>query len=229
MVFVTSDLHGYPVERFEQLLAAASFGSGDVCYVLGDVIDRGAHGAALLQWLLRQPNVRLIQGNHEAMMLDARFALEDDRTEYTESQLTALRRWLSNGGNPTLDGLSCLSYRHAVALMEQVERLPLYAEAEAGGQRFWLTHSGLGNFHPDKPLSAYTERELLWHRPLPDEVYHRDVITVFGHTPTLYLNPDFCGRVLRTPTWIDVDTGAALGLEPTLLCLDTMEEYRLCD
>lgn len=227
MVYVISDLHGYPLERFERLLASASFGEEDVCYVLGDVIDRGADGAALLRYILAHPRMHLIRGNHEAMMLQCRFALEDDLKEYTESQLMALRRWLSNGGNPTLDGLSCLSYRQATALLDQVEQTPLYKFIEVKGQRYLLTHSGLGNFHIDKPIEQYTERELLWHRPCWEESYFPDTVVVFGHTPTLFLNVEACGRVLRTKTWIDIDTGAALANEPTLLCLDTMEEFRL--
>lgn len=227
MTYVISDLHGYPLERFQRLLESASFGEEDICYVLGDVIDRGADGAALLRWILRHPRMRLLRGNHEAMMLASRFALEDELTEYTDSQIHTLHRWLRNGGNPTLDGLSCLSYRQAAALLDEVERAPLYAFVEVAGQRYLLTHSGLGGFSPEKPIEEYTERELLWHRPYVEETYYPDTIVVFGHTPTLLLDLDSCGRVLRTPTWIDVDTGAAMGQEPTLLCLDTMEEYRL--
>ena len=227
MVYVISDLHGYPVERFQQLLESASFGEEDVCYVLGDVIDRGADGAALLRYVLAHPRMHLIRGNHEAMMLQCRFALEDDLKEYTASQTMALRRWLSNGGHPTLDGLSCLSYRQATALLDQVEQTPLYKFIEVKGQRYLLTHSGLGNFHVDKPIEQYTERELLWHRPQWEETYFPDTVVVFGHTPTLYLNVDSNGCVLRTKTWIAIDTGAAMAKEPTLLCLDTMEEFRL--
>ena len=227
MVYVISDLHGYPLQRFQQLLEYAAFGEEDVCYVLGDVIDRGADGAALLRWILAHPRMHLLRGNHEAMMLQCRFALEDDTHEYTEAQIRALRVWLSNGGNPTLDGLSCLSYRHATALLDQVEQTPLYAFVEVKGQRYLLTHSGLGNFHIDKPIEQYTERELLWHRPVWEDSYFPDTILVFGHTPARYMHPMAGDGVLRTKTWIDIDTGAAMGKEPTLLCLDTMEEFRL--
>ena len=68
MIYVISDLHGYPLERFLQLLEKASFGKDDFLYILGDVIDRnGDGGVEMLQWLMYQTNVELIMGNHEAM------------------------------------------------------------------------------------------------------------------------------------------------------------------
>ena len=227
MIYVSSDWHGCAPEKIQRLLAMAEFSESDYLFVLGDVIDRGEHGVAHLKWLMEQPNVALLLGNHEAMMLQCRFALEDDTREYTEAQTRVLRRWLDNGGHPTLDGLSCLSYRHATALLDQVEQTPLYVFVEVKGQRYLLTHSGLGNFHPDKPIEQYTERELLWHRPEWEDSYFPDTVLVFEHTPARYMHPMAADGVLRTKTWIDIDTGAAMGKEPTLLCLDSMEEFRL--
>lgn len=37
--------------------------------------------------------------------------------------------------------------------------------------------------------------------------YFDDIITVFGHTPTLYLSGEYCGKGIKTRTWIDIDTG----------------------
>ena len=70
MIYVISDLHGYPHERFLQLLEKASFGKNDFLYILGDVVDRnGDGGVETLEWLMYQTNVQLILGNHEAMLL----------------------------------------------------------------------------------------------------------------------------------------------------------------
>ena len=58
MIYVISDLHGYPHERFLQLLEEASFGRGDFLYILGDVVDRnGDGGVKTLDWLMYQTNV----------------------------------------------------------------------------------------------------------------------------------------------------------------------------
>ena len=88
-----------------------------------------------------------------------------------------------------------------------------------------LTHAGLGNFLPDKPLDAYTAEELLWHRPAPEESYYPDATVIFGHTPTQYYGKQHQGRMLRTPTWLDIDTGAAGGGSPMLLRLEDEREY----
>ena len=69
MIYVTSDLHGYPLEKFRSMLDSVGFSQKDFLYILGDVIDRGADGISLLRWIMLQPNVELLLGNHEAMML----------------------------------------------------------------------------------------------------------------------------------------------------------------
>lgn len=70
MTYVISDLHGYPLEKFKKLLEKAKFSDDDFLYILGDVIDRnGDGGVEMLCWLFEQPNVQLILGNHEAMLL----------------------------------------------------------------------------------------------------------------------------------------------------------------
>ena len=52
MIFVTSDIHGYPLESFLRLLEKAGFSASDQLYVIGDVIDRnGDGGIAMLLWL----------------------------------------------------------------------------------------------------------------------------------------------------------------------------------
>ena len=64
------------------LLKKAEFSDGDFLFVLGDVIDRGEHGITLLRWMAEQPNVQLILGNHEAMLMACKF-LFDEVTEIT--------------------------------------------------------------------------------------------------------------------------------------------------
>ena len=41
MIYVTSDLHGYPLEKFKELLGSAGFSDNDYLFVLGAVIARG--------------------------------------------------------------------------------------------------------------------------------------------------------------------------------------------
>ena len=44
MIYVISDLHGYPFEKFKILLEKAEFSNNDFLFILGDVIDRGIDG-----------------------------------------------------------------------------------------------------------------------------------------------------------------------------------------
>lgn len=73
MVYVTSDLHGYPLEKFIARLESAGFGEDDFLYVLGDVVDRGRDVIKIIKWLMRKRNAGLILGNHEAMLLACDF------------------------------------------------------------------------------------------------------------------------------------------------------------
>ena len=61
MIFVTSDIHGYPLDSFLGLLEKAGFSESDQLYVIGDVIDRnGDGGVAMLRWMMQQENVQVL-------------------------------------------------------------------------------------------------------------------------------------------------------------------------
>ena len=78
MIYVISDLHGYPLEKFKMLLEKAEFSADDFLYILGDVIDRnGDGGVEMLLWLMEQDNIELLLGNHEAMLLSCSFVFDD--------------------------------------------------------------------------------------------------------------------------------------------------------
>ena len=81
-----SDIHGYSKDKTMSLLQQAGFDKNDFMYVLGDVIDRGEDGIKMLQWMMEQPNVELILGNHEAMFLSCGFIFD----EITDEFLTGL-------------------------------------------------------------------------------------------------------------------------------------------
>ena len=76
MIYVTSDIHGYPLEEFKTFLDKVGFCDDDFCFVLGDVIDRGTDSIKWLKWLMVKPNFQLILGNHEAMLLSCDFLFE---------------------------------------------------------------------------------------------------------------------------------------------------------
>ena len=230
MIFVTSDLHGLPLKRFRELLKKAEFGKreDDFLFVLGDVIDRGEDGIRLLQWMAAQSNIQLILGNHEEFLLDCAWLLEPitEKTLFLAEQgMDHLSHWLANGAEPTVAAIKKLNRKGRGAvddILQYVREAPLYETVSTEGHDWILTHAGLGNFSADKKLSAYTQRELLWNRPAVDERYFDDVTVVFGHTPTSLYGA--VGTAFKTDTWIDIDTS---DVTPTVLCLDTMQEFRL--
>ncbi len=227
MVYVCSDLHGLAPKQMKALLSKAGFGSEDFLFVLGDVIDRGEYGIELLEWFMVQPNVKLIMGNHEAMMAVCNFIFEEVTDEFLWSlsydKLKLLSGWLNNGGMPTLQKLRGISKERIEAITEYIKEAPLYDTVSAGGRDFLLVHSGLENFSLAKKPSDYSADELLWVRPCLEQKYYEDIITVFGHTPTELYGDEFKGKILRTDTWINIDTGDT----PSLLRLDDLLEFYL--
>ena len=233
MIFATSDAHGYPLDSFLRLLERAGFSASDRLYVIGDVIDRnGDGGVAMLRWMMRQENVALIKGNHEAMMLECEFAFAPDAApvedlgKATLEEQYSLLLWHRNGCLVTLQHL--LKLREADPeelrrLLEYVRSAPLYMEAAVPMKRFVLVHGGLGGFDPGKGLDEYSRDDLVWTRPEPDERYWTDRLVVLGHTPTQCYGEE--GRMFVTDTWVDIDTGAAGGGSPMLLRLDDMQAF----
>ncbi len=229
MIYVTSDLHGYSLEKFKEMLTSVGFSSNDFLYILGDVIDRGSDGIKIIKWLMAQPNAQLLLGNHEKMMLDCEFIIEEITNEsadrLTGSILNTFSVWISNSGGVTIEALRATRNSEQKYIFEYLREAPLYETVSVGGRDFILVHSGLGDFRKDKKLSDYSAHDLVWTRPSLNTRYFDDVITVFGHTPTVVFGEEYKGRAIKTDTWIDIDTGAGWGLKPMLLRLDDMKEF----
>ena len=228
MIYVTADLHGYPLDKFKDFLAKVGFGKDDTLYILGDVIDRGPDGVRILQWIMAQKNVQLLLGNHEAMMLACESALFDFSldvfSEPIGTRAANLGMWLSNSGVITFDALSATRSSEVEAILRFLHNAALYAELTVGDRKFVLVHGGLEGFSADRALSDYPDRVFLWTRPNLWTHYY-DATVILGHTPTVFYGDQYAGRILRTRTWIDVDVGVGLGQDPVLLRLDDMKEF----
>ena len=66
MVYVISDLHGFPHNSFIQLLGSSGFCDNDFLYILGDVIDRNKVIAAILVFLQKM-SLELFSGKEQIM------------------------------------------------------------------------------------------------------------------------------------------------------------------
>ena len=107
MIYCVSDIHG-EILRWKSMLELIRFSDDDTLYVLGDVIDRNPFGIKILQDIMSRPNVHMIVGNHEDMML---------QTFWSNNDYDARRLWKYNGGGST--------YRTMVYKIPTAERLRL--------------------------------------------------------------------------------------------------------
>lgn len=159
-VYVTADLHGYPLKDFLGFLKKTGFGNDDFLFILGDVIDRnGDGGVEILRWMMCQPNVQFILGNYEKMMLDSAFVF-DEITEESVNALSSdkmdqLSGWLACGGDVALHSLKELKHKDPELVEEMIHfcaEAPLYESVTVESKDYLLVHSGLGNFSIEKSL-----------------------------------------------------------------------------
>ena len=232
MIYASSDIHGYPLHSFLDLLGKAGFGLSDHLYVIGDVIDRnGDGGVAMLRWMMRQPNVTLLRGNHEAMMLNCDFLFSSDSDLHSKKGRNPVREhnllvWQRNGCTVTIENLMKLKQSDLTELSEllaYVRSAPVYLELALPAKRFVLVHGGLKHFNMEKSMEDYSPEDLVWTRPGINEKYWEDRLVILGHTPTVFYGEK--RKAFVTPTWIDIDTGAAGGGSPMLLRLDDLAMF----
>lgn len=98
MIYVLSDIHGNE-RRFHSVLKQINLQPEDTLYILGDVIDRHPGGIRILRESMSMPNVKMILGNHEYMMLRALGVPRDDNWD----DGGAMGHWYRNGGKMTHD------------------------------------------------------------------------------------------------------------------------------
>ena len=60
--------------------------------------------------------------------------------------------------------------------------MDVYAEVEAGGRSFLLTHAGLDHFQPEKDLEDYALPDFLFGRAFAEQRFYEGEFLVFGHT-----------------------------------------------
>jgi serine/threonine protein phosphatase 1 len=75
------DIHGC-FRALNTLAALVPFKADDVVITLGDYVNRGPDSCAVLDWLIayqKRGNLVALRGNHELMMLQARYSAESFR------------------------------------------------------------------------------------------------------------------------------------------------------
>ncbi len=229
--YVMGDVHG-EYGRFLKLLEEIGLQDGDTLYLMGDVLDRGPHPVKVLLKLMEMPNAFCLLGNHEWMALECLPFLMQEITDdtvgsVTSDQLKALSSWMQNGCQTTLGEFRGLDREMQEEVLDYLRDLLLYAEVEAGGERYFLVHAGLGNFSPEKPIGAYSLYDLVWQQADYGRRYFADRTLVTGHTPTQTIaeNPA-PGRVYRGNGHLALDCGAGSpGGSLAAVCLDDGREF----
>ena len=125
MIYVMSDIHGNS-KRFDSVLSQIDLKPEDTLYILGDVVDRYPDGIAILQRIMKMPNVKMLLGNHEYMMLNVLAGSKHDDVEWGISDWSDLRRlWFDNGGRTTYNAIRLLSEGELREIKRYLKALPL--------------------------------------------------------------------------------------------------------
>jgi serine/threonine protein phosphatase 1 len=217
-VYAIGDIHGCldRLVALHEMIAEdiAARPTGHITLVhLGDLVDRGADSAQVVDWLINQPPVPAdtivnLMGNHEHMMLSAVVGTDKD----------APNQWLVNGG---ADSLLSWGISRAVPAAEWASRIPLQhlmflrdlAISHTVGP-YLFVHAGI---RPGVPLDQQSRHDMMWIRePFLSSRADHGVVVVHGHTPKR--------EPVVQPNRIAIDTGAVLG--GALTCL-VLEEDRL--
>lgn len=173
MIYCMADLHGDLV-RFHRMLKQISFTPADQLYILGDVIDRGPHGVALLEEIMAAPNMTLLLGNHEWMCLG---------TFLKKTIRGAGEHWrLRCGGEVTYQALMSRPPQVRAAILRFLSALPDHLELSVSGIQYHLVHGMPAENTYDRVWGRPTLRTP---RPFPDKT------VLVGHTPTSELGLPF--------------------------------------
>ena len=214
MIYILSDIHGHE-SRYRSILRQIRLKRTDHLYVLGDCVDRNPEGLKILRELVRKPNVTVLLGNHERMMLDALTRPDPDGA--------FLRHWYRNGGDITHARLKHCTHAYREETFDIIRRLAVNIDITCNGVNYLLVHGGpIGYRHKyDDPV-----KDSIWMRlevggPLPE-----GKTVIFGHTPTDHYQPGLPMRIFYALQMIGVDCGAAYP-EGRLACLrlDDMQEF----
>lgn len=181
MHYVLSDIHGC-CKAFEAILSMIRLQRDDHLYILGDVIDRGSDGIALLQRIRKMENCVLLLGDHEHMMINALRNRNDD---------CVLHAWRENGGEPTYAAFCALDAGAQEDLLRHLEGLPLQTsvtiQSDAGEKEYILVHAAPKELFKTEGGGYKDEREfIVQHKmalQLPPELAGKTY--VIGHTPTI--------------------------------------------
>lgn len=218
MIYVMGDIHGFST-RFEDILSQINLQPDDHLYILGDAIDRLPDGIFILQDLMKMPNVTMLLGNHEHMMLEA---IENPQNE------EAAYRWLNNGGGLTRDAFYKLEKPDADAILDYIRAMPINVEIEVNGTQYLLVH-GAPECTYDPHFTKYPNKLIhaLWQRLEDGDEMPEGKTVIFGHNSTEEYQYKRPISIWYGDRMIGIDCGCGTAHLGRLACirLDDMKEF----
>jgi len=179
------DIHGC-YRSLQCVLKAAGVGDDDFVVTLGDYIDRGPDSASVLAWAIeraRASKLAPLRGNHEQMMLTARF---DPTTMYD---------WLDWGGDATLRSYGGTLDDVPAEHWEFLEQGLLdYFETPS----HFFVHAMA---EPRVPLDRQTETTLFWDKFRDHPPHQSGKIMICGHTAQVSGLPRNIGHAVCIDTY----------------------------
>lgn len=189
MIYAVSDIHGNK-EAWESIKELIHFSEEDEMYILGDVIDRGIHGIEILIEIMNTPNMHMILGNHEYMMINA--------LRYGEYDV-----WFRNGGFPTYQSYNQFSSNTQKKIIDFIESLDLQETINIGNNEIILCHANSINayhnimqMYNDRFSNNIFNQDELINFCVWDREYMRNISLfidlqinqwiIHGHTPTIH-------------------------------------------
>ena len=223
-VYVMSDLHGN-YDGFMSILKQLKYSEKDELYIDGDVVDRGRDGIKILQYMMMQPNIYPIIGNHEyALMQVLDFVTqeitEDSISKIDEKTLQNIIEYQNIGGQVTLDEFHKLSKEEQQDIMDYLEEFTAYEEITVSGKSFVIIHAGFINFNPDRRIDDYQLYELIFKAPDYEKVYFKDKYLVTGHLPTRAIEGAKPDEIYIANNHIAIDCASGYGGKVGCIRLD---------
>lgn len=228
-VYVMSDLHGN-FEGFMSILEQINFSEEDELYINGDIVDRGRGGIKTLQYMMMQPNIYPIIGNHEYALMQVLDFVTQEITEETiskidEQTLKNIIEYQNIGGQITLDEFHKLSKEEQMDIIEYLEEFTAYEEISVNGKAFIIIHAGFINFKPERKMEDYQLYELIFRAPDYEKVYFRDKYLVTGHLPTRAIEGAKTDEIYMANNHIAIDCASGYGGKVGCIRLDDFQCY----
>ena len=168
-VYAVGDIHG-SYNALSTLFKSHHFSSNDTIVFLGDYVDKGKDSKKVIDWLIEhseQYNFVFLKGNHEFMMLAARYGGRK------------MRDWMSHGGKKTMRSYNVEDDAKWIKGIpkehwEFIETGKHYYETDS----CVFVHAGLA---PGLPLEKQSQQHLFWNKVVSPKYAHEKTV-VCGHT-----------------------------------------------